>query len=108
MWCSHNLQIRLENDHSKEGGHIGRLEVLHKGVWGTVCDNGFGQAEADVVCRQLGYDIYPGGDQAVLYDGTVDYTAKGGPIWINYGGDKGPCQGNEDDLRECQASRNET
>ena len=44
--------MRLQNDKGGNGGAFGRLEVLHKGVWGTVCDNGFGQQEADVICRQ--------------------------------------------------------
>lgn len=32
----------------------GRLEVVHNGVWGTVCDNGFTDEAATVVCRTLG------------------------------------------------------
>lgn len=41
----------MENGFSKEG----RLEIFHKGVWGTICDEGFNQAAAMVACRQLGF-----------------------------------------------------
>ena len=33
----------------------GRLEVLHSGVWGTVCGDFFSDAAARVVCKMLGF-----------------------------------------------------
>ena len=45
------ISVRLLGQDDKRG----RLEVLHNGTWGTVCDDFFNDAAARVVCNMLGF-----------------------------------------------------
>ena len=33
----------------------GRVEICINNVWGTICDSMWGQQEASVACKQLGF-----------------------------------------------------
>lgn len=75
------------------GGGVadGRVEIYHEGKWGTVCDDGWDVAEAQVVCRQLGF---PGAKSVVI---GKDYGKASGPIWL----DDLSCNGTESYLSTC-------
>uniref|UniRef100_A0A671RY93 Soluble scavenger receptor cysteine-rich domain-containing protein SSC5D n=1 Tax=Sinocyclocheilus anshuiensis TaxID=1608454 RepID=A0A671RY93_9TELE len=85
--CKVGEIVRLVGDLPSSG----RVEVYHDGQWGTVCDDGWELAEAQVVCRQLGFpgaiSVKPGGQ----------YGEGSGPIWL----DDMNCKGSESSLSEC-------
>ncbi|KAL1277516.1 hypothetical protein QQF64_024189 [Cirrhinus molitorella] len=69
----------------------GRVEIYHDGQWGTICDDGWELAEAQVVCRQLGF---PG---AISATPGGQYGEGSGTIWL----DDMNCKGSESSLSEC-------
>ena len=51
-----NLPIRLVSNSSYIGAqYVGRLEILHIGQWGTVCNKSWTFEDSLVVCKELGY-----------------------------------------------------
>uniref|UniRef100_A0A8C1XRJ7 SRCR domain-containing protein n=1 Tax=Cyprinus carpio TaxID=7962 RepID=A0A8C1XRJ7_CYPCA len=86
--CSEHLPLRL-----LVGGHSrcsGRVEVLHRGQWGTVCDLGWGLADAAVVCRELDCG------EPVDALGDAHFGQGSGPIWMS-----AVCTGSESTLKSC-------
>ena len=71
------------------GATRGRIEILHQGRWGTVCDDGWDLPDAEVSCRQMGFR---GASEAMQsFGGGAD------PIWL----DDTNCAGNEARLADC-------
>ena len=47
-----NGEVHLVNGTT---AYEGRVEICYGGVWGSVCDSGWGYRDAAIVCLQLGY-----------------------------------------------------
>ena len=88
------VRVRLIND---DDGSVlptaGRLEVMHDGVWGTVCDDSFGSQSAAVVCRMLGLR---GGEAKA----SAALGAGSGQIWL----DEVKCRGTESSIFDCAST----
>ncbi|XP_078380297.1 scavenger receptor cysteine-rich domain-containing protein DMBT1-like [Oculina patagonica] len=87
--CDDSKEVRLVG-----GGTIGsqgRVEVFHDGVWGTICNNNWGMADAKVVCRQLGYD------GALMVPYLSVFGPGKGVTWM----DRLNCNGDENLITSC-------
>ena len=54
MTCDHSGDVRLVDGRNM---FEGRVEMCDEGEWKTVCDFGWDNLEARVVCRQIGYNM---------------------------------------------------
>ncbi|KAM6216250.1 antigen WC1.1-like [Rhynchocyon petersi] len=88
--CTDKEKLRL-----MEGDSLcsGRVEIWHNGSWGTVCDDSWSLAEAEVVCQQLGC----GSALEALQEAA--FGPGNGHIWL----DEVQCRGKESSLWACAA-----
>jgi len=68
----------------------GILQIYFNGVWGTVCQDRFTDAAAQVVCRQLGFE----GGSVLLF---ALFGVATGVVWL----DDVDCSGSEGNLDQC-------
>nr|XP_039262612.1 lysyl oxidase homolog 4-like isoform X1 [Styela clava] len=73
----------------------GKVEVSLDGRWGALCSNHWTMNEANVVCRQLGYE------RAIAALRESYYGEARGPIWYQ----SVRCTGSENALHECRRVR---
>uniref|UniRef100_F7EJ28 SRCR domain-containing protein n=1 Tax=Xenopus tropicalis TaxID=8364 RepID=F7EJ28_XENTR len=72
----------------------GRVEVKHRGEWGTVCDDFWNENAAEVVCRQLGCST---SYEDTAHIKATPFGAASGKIWLS----RVKCKGEESSLRDC-------
>ena len=83
-----HLSVRLVGGQSPREGVV---QVFYNNTWGWVCDEGWDKQDADVVCRQLGYQVSSESKSTAVSEPSHEDT------WMN----NVQCVGNETSLSSC-------
>ncbi|XP_033124710.1 uncharacterized protein LOC117123024 [Anneissia japonica] len=79
--------------------YMGRVEIEMGSTWYSICEEGWGIEEADVVCRQLGF---PEGAMFSSVSPRSDFgIGTGDMLWSDYN-----CTGTEPNLLSCDSGAN--
>ncbi|XP_041070323.1 scavenger receptor cysteine-rich type 1 protein M130-like isoform X5 [Carcharodon carcharias] len=97
--CSHKEDVKIMCSDSDVGLRLiggntncsGRVEIMCKNNWSTVCDDSWDMADANVVCRQLHCG------SALLATGGAAFGQGEGDMWF----DEVRCTGSESFLSDC-------
>ena len=84
------ILFRLVEGNSYNEGRV-EVKYYYYYQWGTVCDDGWDDIDAGVVCRQLGF----GSSGTAI--GSAGFGQGSGSIWL----DSVTCTGSESTLAEC-------
>ncbi|GFR39709.1 hypothetical protein Agub_g188 [Astrephomene gubernaculifera] len=84
--CGSDWQVRVN------GTASGRVEVCLNGTWGSVCDDGWDDQDAQVACRNMGFSY-----GTALNGASTDNGPTGMRVWLS----QVNCTGSEVDLSEC-------
>ena len=78
--------IRLVGNGNEQKGVV---EIMYQGIWGTICDDGWDDIDATVVCRELGF----------LNGAVMEplFPISQGRVWLH----EVECLGNESKLSQC-------
>lgn len=75
----------------------GRVEILYKGKWGTICDDKWDESDGNVVCKMLGYSHAV---RIITVPTPLTPEKVSDPIWL----DNVECSGTEASIFDCEKS----
>ena len=87
--CVVHIIVRLVGGNSYDEG---RVEVYYNGEWGTVCNDGWDDIDASVVCKQLGF----GSSGTAILDAQIYGPGTGRVLLSNV-----LCSSNDTTLSSC-------
>ena len=94
MFSKYGRHFSLDSAIRLNGGVnklAGRVEIQYQGIWGTICDDGWDDIYANIVCNELGFL------NGTVTNGIQFESRTTGPVWLH----QVTYMGNESKLSHC-------